>query len=201
MGLLSDKPDRGPARAGPQVVFVDGVPSANSASKFWPSLVDEALAGYPSCDRVELSAPSGAPLRFEDLFPSWSLQRDIERYRGVDLEQALQATMAELALLGAPARVALRLLAAGEVLLSRALPADSLDADTFPFFVGWLFEWAGIYRSRWNDAALSGAVRMEDRRRRRAYALAFEAAYEHLSEGLYRRTVSVTPVRTELPRK
>ena len=198
MGLLGDNPGSGPAQPGPAEVFVDSVPSTNSAAKFWPSLVDEVTAAFPRCDRVELSAPSAAPLRCEDLFPSWSLQRELERYGGEDLAQAIQDTMAELALLGAPASVVIRLLAGAEVLFTRDLPADSLDADTFPFFAGWLFAWAGLHHSTWNDASLAGIVRMEDRRRRLAYTLEFDAAYVHLSEGLYRRTVSVTPVRTDM---
>ena len=176
---------------GPAEMHVDGVPTTNSAAKFWPSLVDEVCGEYPDCTRVELSAPATAPLEFEDLFPVWSLQKDIDEHKDTDIRQAMARTLAELELLGGPSPVTLRLLCADTELLATDLPQDCLDSETFPFLLVWLLEWAGLHHSEWNEDLSEGELTMVNRERRLRYLLAFELRHEHLSEGLYRRTVTL----------
>ncbi len=192
MSLFSEPLEDGTSKyPGPKVMYVDGVPSTNSAAKFWPSLVDEVRGEYPGCTHMELSVAATSPLVFEDLFPAWALQRGLDELEKADIRQAMARTLAELELLGGPTSVMLRLLANDDDLLLTELPRDCLDAETFPFLLVWLLEWAGVHHSRWNDESVSGEFAMVDLERRRRYELAFELRHEHMSEGLYRRTVTV----------
>jgi len=172
-------------------MHVDGVPSTNSAAKFWPSLVDEVCGECPGCTRMELSAAATGLLKFEDLFPAWSLQQDLDELKDTDIRQAMARTLAELELLGGPSSVTLRLMTDDAELLLTELPQDCLDAETFPFLLVWLLEWAGIHHSRWNDDCVTGELSMVNLERRLQYELAFEMRREHLSEGLYRRTIAI----------
>jgi hypothetical protein len=192
MSLFTEPLEDGTSRyPGPAVMYVDGVPSTNSAAKFWPSLVDEVCGEYPACTRLELSAAATAPLLFEDLFPSWSLQQGLDELRDADIRKAMERTLAELELLGGPTAVVLRLLSGDAEPLLKGLPQDCIDAETFPFLLVWLLEWAGVHHSRWNDDRVAGELTMVNHERRLRYELAFELLHEHLSEGLYRRTVSI----------
>ena len=176
-------------RAACKALAVDGVRYANSAAKFWPNLVDEVRADFPSRSHVELAATDGGRLVPDLLFPERELQRDIERLWDADLQAIMQGTLAQLELLGPPGCVQIRLLAKGVPLLSQALPADCVDTETYPYLLVWLLQWARVAEGAWNAEAVAGRFTGVDRRRHREYRFEFALRNEHLSEGLFRRTL------------
>jgi len=188
-----------PDRVLPAGWIVDGKPYANAAAKFWASLIDEMGERFPACDAVELRAPVPGALDPDQLYPEKTFERDLQALLGCNIREEMARTWAELALVGPPAPVSVRLLAGGEEILARALPGECVDADIFPFLLVWILAWCGIPEMRWNDAFLSGECEAEDRRRNRRYRLAFTLVTEHLSEGLYTRRIALFPTVEPLP--
>jgi hypothetical protein len=184
------------ARPACTALFVHGVPYGNSAAKFWAGLLDEVSADHPRCSRIELSALCPGPLRAEQLHPELELERDLRLLQTQDIAAAMRRTLAMLELTGPPAPVGIRLFAGRRRLLARALPRDCVDAEIFPYLVGWLLRWACIRDERWNDEKVRGRFEAHDRVRGLRYDIALELASRHLSEGLYRRVVNLRPKLT-----
>jgi hypothetical protein len=182
-----------PTTRGPESLVVDGRRFANTAAKFWASLIDEIREDTPQCTCVELTALTANPLCEKHLFPETALQEGLADLLTGNIRQFMRDAIAELEVVGPPASVTVRLLADDEELLSRELPPECIDADIFPCLLVWPLEWAGIPRSMWNNEFLSGALTAEDRRRGLVYRLSFSLTSSHLSEGLYRRCIRVTP--------
>ncbi len=199
-GLLSDFKPNDPIDYRPraQALFVLGVRYANAAAKFWPSLIDEIREDWPTCSLLELTAPSARDLNREHLHPELALQRGFDALWGADLQQVMRECLAEMELLGPPAPVRARLFKGAELLLSRALPLDSVDSETFSYLVAWHLEWARIPVDRWNGTAVSGTIRGEDRDRGRVYQMTFTLHNRHLSEGLFLRSLTVVPLVTPM---
>jgi len=176
------------------VLYIDDAPYTNSAAKFWPTLIDELLEEYPSATAFELTAPAPSVLTPRCLDPAAALEESLERLKNVDIRAAMASTLAELELLGGPAPVIMRVLAGDEELLRRDLPAECVDAEILPYLVAWILRWAGIADARWNEEFLSGALRAEDRRRGRTYAIDFGLHRQHIGEGLHQWSLTVMPM-------
>lgn len=190
--LINRKKDTAPpARPGPKSLFVNGVRYANTAAKFWPSLIDEVREDFPDCSGIELAASTSAELGREHLFPEIAFEKDIFHLLTADMEQVMRNTLAELEILGPPTSVQIKLLSGEDELLSGELPLECIDAEIFPFLIVWLLEWAGIPEFQWNNEFLDGDITAQDRKRHRVYRISFTLNNKHLSEGLYRRSISL----------
>ncbi len=172
--------------------LVGAVPFCSAAAKFWPSLMEEARITIPGCTAIELSATGHARLDRSYLFPDLHMQQDMDRLLA-DPDCRLEDVLAEMAVLGPPAHVRVSILRGGMVAHDQELPADSLDADTFPYLLVWLLEWGGIAESMWNEAEVRGGFAAVDRQRQREYGVEFAMRRAALSEGLFRQTVRVGP--------
>jgi len=198
-GLITRKQGQEPVdRPTPKSFHVNGIRYSNAAAKFWPSLIDEVAEDFPDCTTVELSAPATGRLDRSLLFPVIALEEGIHALQGANIHDVMNDALAELELLGPPAAVRIRLLAADKELLSTELPLDCIDSETFPHLVVWPLEWAGLPPTVWNNEDLAGCFTGEDRRRGIIYEMAFGLTNTHRKEGLYRRTLSVTHTVTML---
>lgn len=182
---LSGLPHRPPAR-----IVIGQVPCANTAARFWATLLHEIRWGFPEYDRLELQALCSSALSPALLDPAASLGREIERLKTQDVRGILFDTIAQLAIEGPPPPVRARILAGGRPTMERDIPRDCLDAELFPYFLAWLLEWAGITRHLWDAESLHGGFTAAAGASR-PYAVRFEARSRHLSEGLYERTVAL----------
>ena len=176
---------------GAGVLYVNGAPYANTASKFWSCLLDEVTAASKPGTVLELSAPSGGELFPGLLSPASLLQRDLERLELEDIRKAYADGLAALELIGPPCGVRLRLLPAESPRPFLDVTLDYLDAEILPFLVAWLLEWANIPEAAWNDRRIRGGFAADDPARRIRYLVAFELSNLHLSEGLYQRDIRV----------
>jgi len=170
---------------------VHGVRFTHSAAMFWPRLLDEARATYPSCHVVELCAPGGGILTADLLHPERALERSLERMAVDDSARERDAAIAELELLGLPAATRIRLFADGasDPLLEQ--PLDAVDEEILPNLLAWLLEWARIADAMWNSEFVHGSFDAEDRDRRLLYRLVLDVRNQLLSEDLYRRTIRI----------
>jgi len=180
-----------PPRRGVQRVSIDGIVYANSAAKFWPSLLEEAVTKCPAVTHVELTALICGRLSREDLFPEQRFARELERFLEGRLATSWEETLAELDLVGPPGAVILRVLHRRNELFAGDLPLDALDADLFPYVTVWLLEWAGLHPGRWNDETVRAALDILDPDRGKQYALRVRLRRRHLSEGLFRCTLRI----------
>lgn len=172
---------------------VGGVTYRHSAAKFWPRLIDEALALHPACTRIELAALTPEAFDPVRLDPHAELQRDARDLAEALMEDVIRETVAQLALYGPPPLVRVRLLEGDRELYAAELPGDCADAEVFVFLVGWLLEWASVPRDTWINLQLRGAFAARDQRRKRTYGLQFATRREHVREGLYRVVVALDP--------
>jgi len=173
---------------------VHGVRFVSSAAKFWPSLVDELLADYPACNAIALEMLTDHVLERDLLFPANALQRELDRREGrKDFLEAIREALAQFDITGPPGAVHARLLAGSRLIAERDLPQDCLDADIFPCLLVWLLEWAEIPQGHWNNPEISGEFCARDREI--SYRLQFDFRNEHVSEGLFRRTLTLRYAR------
>ncbi len=175
-------------------IVVHGVRFVNSAAKFWPSLIDELLADYPVCDAIEFTMLTDYVLERDLLFPANALQHELDRRQGrKDFREAIREALSQFDMLGPPGAVHARLLAGSRLIAERDLPLDCVDADIFPCLLVWLLEWTEIPQDRWNDPEVNGAFCGHDRET--SYCLQFSLHSEHLSEGLFRRILTLRYAR------
>lgn len=201
-GLLTEfqKGDPIDERPRARALTVLGVRYANAAAKFWPSLIDEIREDWPDCSLVELTAPSARALSRDQLHPEMALQRGFEELQDANLAEVMRECLAEMEMLGPPSPVQARLFKGRDPILVRDLPLDSVDSETFAYLVAWHLEWARVPVARWNSQAVSGTICGEDRERGWIYRMTFSLVNRHLSEGLFRRSLSVVPTVTPLGR-
>jgi hypothetical protein len=191
--LLSGKPEEEtPVQRGAASLFVNGARYVNAAAKFWSSLIDELREDFPECSTIELSSSSPGKLHHDLLYPHRAMERDLNNLLFCDLETMMKETIAELEIIGPPSSVAVRLLSGKTELLAGQLPLDCVDAEIFPYLIVWPLEWANIPDNTWNTECLSGNFAAEDRKRHLEYAISLELTTQHISEGLYRRCISVS---------
>ncbi|MCE9615762.1 MAG: hypothetical protein K8T26_15950 [Lentisphaerae bacterium] len=176
-----------------EAIKVGGTVYRHSAAKFWPRLVDESFASFPSCTRIELTALTADGFDPVRLDPHAELQRDAERLAGARLQDVIQDTLAQLELLGPPGLIGIRLLASGQELYKSELPADCVDAEIFMYLAGWLLEWARIPHADWSADRHDGQFVARDARGRTVYLFRFDTLRQHVSEGLHRITLTLDP--------
>lgn len=176
----------------PTALFIGNTRYQNAAAKFWPRLVDEIQLSHPQCTSVELAATCSSPLNRSVLFPELTLEDDISRLWNLNLEDVMHEAVAEMNIIGPPAEVVIRLHKEELIMLEQVIPPNCLDAETFSYFAAWLMEWANIDSRKWNDESLKSSFTGEDRERDVSYLLSFHILYEHISEGLHRRTVKLS---------
>lgn len=184
--------DEPPGPPGTSALVVGGVRFAGTAAKFWPGLADEIEEAFPEADEVELSALCAGDLSPDQLNPTKAFERDLSRLLSANLENLWDEAVAELELLGPPAAVRLRVLTGQEERFATNLPLDCLDADLFPFLLVWLMQWGDVPLPLWNQEFVTAEFTGTDMERNREYKFFFCLHNEHLSEGLYRRTVCLS---------
>lgn len=191
MALLSNSKDKGPAAGKPSTdsLRIGGQLYSNSAAKFWASLIDEIGEDYPLCSSAELSGPVPGMLNRDHLFPETTFQNDLSRLLTADFETEMKNALAEIAILGPPSTIRVRLLKGEDELFTGEIPPDCADAEILPFFVTWLLKWAEIPESEWNESEVTGHVAAEDGKRAVSYDIPFTLTNQHLSEGLWQRTI------------
>jgi hypothetical protein len=180
-------------------LFVNGLPYRHTAAKFWPTLIDEVRQDFPSCTMVELAAACSGLLERRHLYPELAFQRDLEDLLNKNLDEEMRNTLAALDVTGPPPAVSIRLMAGEREVLADSLPLDCVDAEIFTYLVAWPLEWGAIPIAQWNNEFLSGEFLAEDRRRRRSYTFSFSLVNRHLSEGLFKRVLSLAPLSSAMP--
>ena len=194
--LIRGKPDAGESPSdtrGAVALFVNGERYANAAAKFWSSLIDEVSEDFPQCTSIEISAPSAGALEYDLLYPHRALEKDLDSLVFTNLEDMMRETMAEIELLGPPSSVQIRLFNGQNEIYAGELPLDCVDAEIFPYLIVWPLVWADIPDNAWNNESLSGQIEAEDKRRHIIYTMSFVLTTKHLSEGLFRRSITVKP--------
>ena len=165
----------------------------HSAARFWPRLVDESIQVCPFLSHIQLvtlTAERINPLRLD---PTQELADDIESLLGTDLEAVIQSTIAELEIMGPPTPVRVTLEEGPNEVYAGHLALDCVDAETMIYLTAWLLEWAKIPHEIWHRDDIDGQFVGRVRPGETAYLLSFEFRNRHLSEGLYRHTLSVRP--------
>lgn len=187
----NDSKSSSPGRLGANHVYIHGMRYDNTAAKFWTTLVDEVLDDYPRCEELSLEASSGGILVPDFLTPEAALQRDMDRLLKSGEKESFEEIIAAMEVIGPPSPVLLTLRAEGQALLNRPMDTECLDADILPFLIVWLLEWSHLSESSWNRDEIKGDFIAEDRERRIIYKFRFTLHNRHLSEGLFRREVTV----------
>jgi len=170
---------------------VGGTRFRHSAAQFWPRLVDEVREAYPDCTRILLETMTAERLDPARLDPLAELQRDVDALAHANMEDVMRETVAQLALLGPPGLVRVRLLAGRHEQFTGELPADAVDAEGFIYLAAWLLEWARIPHQQWQQDTLEGQLVGRDFRRRIVYHLRFDTTREHVKEGLHRLHLTI----------
>ena len=191
MGRLIRTSGSSAGKPGATSIFVESIRYANAAAKFWPNLIDEIAEEFPSCDRFELAAVGSGMLDKSLLFPELSLEKTIDEMKGRSIRDVMSETLAELELLGPPTSVKASLFHHGNHLLDAELPLECVDSETFPHLFVWPIEWARIARETWNNSSVEGEFTANDKTRGIIYACSLRLENEHISEGLYRRRLSI----------
>lgn len=197
--ILGNSAKESPAGClGVRAWMVRGFRFANSAAKFWSSLVDELALDYPECDAVEFNLLTDICLDRDLLFPEKSLQRELnQRQSLLDIREALRETLSQLNITGPPGAVHVRMTAGGHEMRACDLPRDCIDADMFPCLLVWLLEWAEVPYCLWNFSQANGNFYARDHERPVRYHISFELAGKHVSEGLCRRTLVLSYIRQD----
>ena len=186
-------PQRPPAR-----IVIGGALCTNTAGRFWVTLLHEIHWSFPGYGGLELRAACSGPLSAAVLDPAASLAREMERLRTQDVKVLLYDTIAQLAIDGPPPPVRARIAADGKPTVSRDIPPDCLDAELFRYVLAWLLKWAGITHHLWDAERLYGGFAAADGARR-VYTVRFDVRNQHVSEGLYQRTVALDYVAQSTP--
>lgn len=183
---------RAAERRGASVLSVQGSAFSNSAAKFWSSLIDEVCSDHPDCDTIILDTLTDTVLSRDLLFPQAALQHELDRHVPFEnIRQALRAALADFELIGPPDSVRVRLLSGGVERKKCDLPLDCVDADIFPCLLVWLLEWSEISELIWNHDSVEGSFDASDSDRALQYHLRIALSNEHVSEGLFRRTLTM----------
>lgn len=177
---------------GAAALNIRGSAFGNSAAKFWSALVDEVCGDYPECDSVVLDTLTGTPLSRQLLHPQAALQNDIDRLvPSKDFGRAMREALAEMDIMGPPDFVRARLMSGSAVLKSCVMPFECVDADVFSYLLAWLLEWSEIPEWLWNDECVEGGFSADDAGRGLRYDVDLAIVNEHVSEGLFRRTLTI----------
>src|SRR5438045_2848122 len=88
-----------------EALNVGGAVHKHSAAKFWPRLIDEALASFPACTTIELAVLTAETLDPLRLDPQAELRRDIDLLMDQQLQDVIKDTLEQLAAFGPPSLV------------------------------------------------------------------------------------------------
>ena len=80
-------------------LMIAGKSYRNSAAKFWPSLLDEILADFSSCSRIEFNALTSGELEWRHLYPQLAL-RNQGHLEASTIREEMNNAIAELELFG-----------------------------------------------------------------------------------------------------
>lgn len=183
---------------GARILWIDGEPYDNTASKFWSGLIDEVIEDYPDCDTIVLFTTGSTQLERDILFPVNELQREIDKDEFVDLEDAIRQAVEEVDMFGQPAAVKVTLFEGKEMVLMRDLSREYIDSNVFSYLLAWLLQWSNVPVPKWQDDLLSGRIYADDPARKVTYGITLAFLNKHLSEGLYNRSVTVRFSRQQL---
>ena len=196
--LKNDADKKMPQRKlGAQSLFIQNALFTNTAAKFWSALIDEVDFDYTDCDVIVLDTLTDIQLGKELLFPEASLQKELERHihEQWQIQDALRKAIEEFELLGPPDTVHITLFS-GDIQKKKCdLPVECLDADIFPYLLVWLLEWSEIPEFLWNGSTVQGDFHAIDRARSVYYYLNTGLDNVHVSEGLFRRTLTIRCLR------
>ncbi len=165
-------------------VCVQGRRFTHTAATFWQRLFNEARQLSTQALVLELSAPETSAMDRELLDPAAALNHSIARWVHADASAIMADTLAELEWSGPPALVRLDVRQADHDLYQGALPADCVDAETWPYFVAWLLEWSGLAACLWSQDPLRGTVSLRDADTGAAVEAAFHLTWPPLGDGL-----------------
>ena len=170
-------------------LIVAGKTYVNSAAKFWLWFLRESRTEFSGAVAFEMSAPGTGVLDRRILFPEETLAAEWERLDAAAARQEYVATVQELDLLGPPAGVRLRVMGEVGVLANRAV--EAIDAETFPYLVGWLLEWGTLEAMLWSQAFVSGGFEAESVDGGECLEIAFDLVTAELGEGMVMRTITI----------
>lgn len=184
-------------RRGCKSLEISGLKYANTAARFWSSLIDEVRHDYPECSALVLSAPSGIPLSEEHLDPIAVLEKTMNALFKTDTTAALEESVRNLELFGPPASVLVKIMKADNELFAGELAPDIADEEIFMCLLCWLLKWGDIPEPIWNSEFIDGAFLAESPVEHRTYNISFSLHNEHLSEGLFRRKLTLKDLSSE----
>lgn len=185
-------------RIGARRFFVRNLPFDNAAAKFWTTLFDEICEYYPACDTVVMEADTGGLLSPVHLNPELALQAGMETLKDADMKRLFDEIASALEIIGPPCPIHITLQSGATTLETKPLPLECVDAEITPFLLAWILEWASLVEYAWNNDRIAGKFKADDRDRGFEYQVAFDLHNRHLSEGLYRRRLTIRFVRQVL---
>ncbi len=169
----------------------------NSASAFWPGLMDESVDRFPGCDRAVLVALSGGRIHPGLLAPEAGLAAALESNRDPQQTAAeIKELVARLELTG-PGVVELTAFCGEERLGTVPDLVEALDSEIFLYLAAWLLEWGDVPPAEWDGAVVESDFVARDPDNGRRYDCSFTWHSSHLSEGLSERTLTLRFRRSE----
>lgn len=186
MSYLMGTPDLESDNRGAKELVVEGKTYRNAAAKFWSTLLDDVMAEFPACNIVRLSAVTEGVPDKRWLFPDWLRDLDKMIMSAKSIQKEMQNIIAEVEIVGLPTPVKLDLLALDDLKVSRELPGDCMDSETFLYFAAWLLEWCGIDEQMLQAGHAEGTLQASDEKRQVSYKAQISLSVTPLAEGLYR---------------
>ena len=188
--LSNETVQQAAARAPTRGYLLCGELYQNSAAQFWFGLADELIEDFRECRSATLTSVSDQPLDPVLLRPEASLERALGEPDGESPDEVIRRAAADLDLFGPPGSVTIALDQPADA-EPRILPQECIDAEIFSYLLAWLLRWAGLDGAKWNREHLAGTISAVDPARSYAYSIDFVLHSRHVSEGLYRRVLTI----------
>ena len=171
--------------------IVDGRSFHHTAARFWAGLLQDVQTDYPEANRITLGGLTAYPIDPDWLTPEKALARVFEEWFSGNVEATLQDTIDEIALLGPPAGVRVRIGQEEVELFEGALPLETVDEEVFLYLLTWLLEWAAIPHALWDQPQLNGSFLSITHDTRLHYQLDVHVETNPAQEGLMERHVTI----------
>lgn len=176
---------------------IDGSVYDSAAVKFWSGLLDEVCEDFTAADGLKIDCFCDDFLVPEMLDPTGLFTAELESLEGDDeMDETIRELAQELELIGPTPPIHVDVLSGSDVVCSRDLPEEVIDADVLPIFLVWPLEWGGLSEFGWNRRQVSGAFTAWDAERNWRYAVRFSLENTHVREGLFHRTMTLAVKRT-----